>query len=46
MLRRQMENEMISLLDTLSAFREFTGARDARLRAILNGRKEAGHDGE
>lgn len=46
MLRRQMENEMISLLDTLSAFREFTEGRDARLRAVLNGRKEAGHDGE
>ena len=46
MLRRQMENEMISLLDTLSAFREFTEERDARLRAVLNGRKEAGHDGE
>lgn len=40
MLRRQMENEMISLLDTLSAFREFTEGRNARLSAILNEGKE------
>lgn len=44
MLRRQMENEMISLLDTLSAFREFTEGRNGRLRAIVKAGKEGGHD--
>lgn len=40
MLRRQMENEMISLLDTLSAFREFTECRNARLSAVMSDREE------